>query len=88
MPSTNESQAASSVRSAASGTPGEVDIGDADRVVAKSPVDRSLLTKPPSAKAIFWGDPIYLFKDWKQREARGEKGAHCVKCCSDLRCAE
>jgi len=76
MSSTNKSQ--SSVAG--------VDIEDTDPVVStQSCVDRSLLTKPSSAKAKFWGDPIFLFKDWKQREARGEQGAHCVKCCSNLR---
>jgi len=87
MPVTNESEA-SSIHSPAGDTATQADSGDADRCVATSPVDKSLLTKPTSAKAKFWGDPIYLFKDWKQREARGEKGAHCVQCGSDLRCAE
>lgn len=87
MPVTNDSDASSAQSSASvtAGLTGQDDNADADCCVATSPVDKSLLTKPAAAKARFWGDPIFLFKDWKQREARGEPGAHCIKCGSDLR---
>lgn len=50
-------------------------------------VDRSLLCVPATGKAAFWGSPIFLYKDSKQRESRGEKDAHCTKCSKDLRYA-
>lgn len=38
-----------------------------------------------SNASSWWGNPIYVFKDYKQRALRGEKDAFCVKCKKHLR---
>lgn len=38
-----------------------------------------------SSASSWWGNPIYVFKDHKQRALRGEKDAYCMKCKKHLR---
>lgn len=42
------------------------------------PVARGTNTK-------WWGNPMFLYKDWQTREAKpGGKGGHCTSCGKDL----
>lgn len=44
-----------------------------------------IIPKGVSNANSWWGNPIYVFKDHKQRALRGEKDAYCVKCQKLLR---
>lgn len=48
-------------------------------------VDVSLLQKPRNAKAAWWGNPIFQYKDHVVRIARGDPDTHCTTCNKDLK---